>query len=223
MTLRILERFPDCIASSRPAHPDHQGTIGRTSAKPRCSQNARPPFRSRSSKDPPQPQTARTGKPRPIAWWSTTSRFMDLLFALARDAKLNVDIHPGITGYVSLNAIDQTLPQLLTRIAKQVDMRFELDGPNLTGDARHTLPQELQDRLRQHVARCHEQLVNKYANFHQRTCHSRWRLSRRWQYLAHPDREQVEEPFLGIAREEHQATCCTKPTKIISRKAQPKR
>ena len=55
----------------------------------------------------------------------------DLLFALARDAKVNVDIHPGITGAVSLNAINQTLPQLLTRIAKQVDMRFELDGPNL--------------------------------------------------------------------------------------------
>jgi len=58
-------------------------------------------------------------------------KVQDLLFALARDAKLNVDIHPGITGYVSLNAIDQTLPQLLTRISKQVDMRFELDGPNL--------------------------------------------------------------------------------------------
>lgn len=55
----------------------------------------------------------------------------DLLFALARDAKVNVDIHPGITGTVTLNAIDQTLPQLLTRISKQVDMRFELDGPNL--------------------------------------------------------------------------------------------
>lgn len=55
----------------------------------------------------------------------------ELLFALARDAKLNVDIHPGITGTVTLNAIDQTLQQLLTRISKQVDMRWELDGPNL--------------------------------------------------------------------------------------------
>lgn len=54
-----------------------------------------------------------------------------LLFALARDAKLNVDIHPGIMGEVTLNALDQTLPQILTRISKQVDMRFELDGPNL--------------------------------------------------------------------------------------------
>ena len=55
----------------------------------------------------------------------------DLLFALARDAKLNVDVHPGISGTVTLNAIDQSLQQLLTRIAKQVDMRWELDGPNL--------------------------------------------------------------------------------------------
>lgn len=55
----------------------------------------------------------------------------ELLFALARDAKVNVDIHPGIEGRVSLNAIDQTLPQILTRLAKQTDLRFELDGPNL--------------------------------------------------------------------------------------------
>lgn len=54
-----------------------------------------------------------------------------LLFALARDAKINVDIHPGIEGEVTLNALDQTLPQLLSRIAKQVDMRFELNGTNL--------------------------------------------------------------------------------------------
>ncbi|MES2935785.1 MAG: pilus (MSHA type) biogenesis protein MshL [Pseudomonadota bacterium] len=54
-----------------------------------------------------------------------------LLFALARDAKLNVDVHPGIQGTVTLNALDQTMPQLLTRIAKQVDMRFEIEGPNL--------------------------------------------------------------------------------------------
>lgn len=58
-------------------------------------------------------------------------RVHDLLFALARDAKLNIDIHPGIEGQVTMNALDQTLPQLLNRIAKQVDMRWELDGKNL--------------------------------------------------------------------------------------------
>ncbi|MDR0672182.1 MAG: type II and III secretion system protein [Zoogloeaceae bacterium] len=55
----------------------------------------------------------------------------DLLFALARDTKLNVDIHAGLSGRVTLNAIEQTLPQLLSRIARQVDMRFEMDGLNL--------------------------------------------------------------------------------------------
>jgi MSHA biogenesis protein MshL len=58
-------------------------------------------------------------------------RVQDLLYALARDARVNVDIHSGIEGAVTLNVIDQTLPQILTRIAKQVDMRFEMDGPNL--------------------------------------------------------------------------------------------
>ncbi|HEY8068835.1 MAG TPA: type II and III secretion system protein [Burkholderiales bacterium] len=59
-------------------------------------------------------------------------RVQDLLFALARDAKLNVDIHPGVTGSVTLNAIEQTLPQLLGRISRQVDMRYEIDGQTLS-------------------------------------------------------------------------------------------
>ncbi|MCB1958487.1 MAG: pilus (MSHA type) biogenesis protein MshL, partial [Rhodocyclaceae bacterium] len=54
-----------------------------------------------------------------------------LLFTLARDARLNVDVHPGLSGTVTLNAIDQTLPQILQRISRQVDMRFELDGESL--------------------------------------------------------------------------------------------
>ncbi len=53
----------------------------------------------------------------------------EILFALARDAKINIDIHGGIDGTVTLNAINQTLPQILDRISKQVDMRYELkDG-----------------------------------------------------------------------------------------------
>jgi len=55
----------------------------------------------------------------------------ELLFSLIRDARLNVDIHPGIKGVVTLNAVNQTLPQILDRISKQVSLRFHLDGPNL--------------------------------------------------------------------------------------------
>ena len=58
-------------------------------------------------------------------------RVQELLFALARDARINVDIHPDVAGTVTLNAIDQTLPQLLERIARQVDMRYEFHGENL--------------------------------------------------------------------------------------------
>jgi general secretion pathway protein D len=56
----------------------------------------------------------------------------EILFALARDAKINLDIQAGIQGTVTINAIDQTLPQILTRIARQVDMRYELDNGTLT-------------------------------------------------------------------------------------------
>ena len=86
---------------------------------------------------PPVQITPVLPQPRPAARPETYSvvvsnvRVQELLFALARDARLNVDIHPDITGTVTLNAIDQTLPQLLTRIARQVDMRYEIDGQNL--------------------------------------------------------------------------------------------
>ena len=55
----------------------------------------------------------------------------ELLFALARDARLNLDVDPSITGRVSINAIDQTLPQILKRVSRQVSLRYYLDGPNL--------------------------------------------------------------------------------------------
>jgi general secretion pathway protein D len=79
----------------------------------------------------PLPRPKAAGRTETYSVVVNNVKVQDLLFALARDARLNVDIHPGISGSVTLNAIDQTLPQLLSRIAKQVDMRFELDGPNL--------------------------------------------------------------------------------------------
>lgn len=107
--------------------PPSSGHLGADSAPPVAKANI------------PQPvqQSVALPAPKPAAKAETYSvvvkdvRVQELLFALARDARLNVDVHPGITGTVTLNAIDQTLPQLLNRIAKQTDMRFELDGPNL--------------------------------------------------------------------------------------------
>lgn len=87
----------------------------------------------------PEPvrQSAQLPPPRPapkVETYSVTVHkvgVQSLLFALARDAGLNIDIHPGIEGTVTLNALDQTLPQLLQRIARQVDMRYDISGKTL--------------------------------------------------------------------------------------------
>lgn len=55
----------------------------------------------------------------------------ELLFALARDTKQNIDVHPGLQGLVSLNAINETLPGILERISKQVNMRYQVDGQTI--------------------------------------------------------------------------------------------
>ncbi|HWY97214.1 MAG TPA: hypothetical protein VNX69_18600, partial [Steroidobacteraceae bacterium] len=55
----------------------------------------------------------------------------DVLFVLARDAKLSLDISPKVAGQVTLIAVDQTLPQILSRIAEQVEMRYEFADSTL--------------------------------------------------------------------------------------------
>src|SRR5258708_3857695 len=56
----------------------------------------------------------------------------DVLLAMARETRVNFDIHPGLDGTVNLNAIDQTLKQILNRMARQIDMRWETDGQTIT-------------------------------------------------------------------------------------------
>lgn len=52
----------------------------------------------------------------------------DLLFSIARDTQYNIDLHPGITGNVSLNAVQEPLPAILDRIARQANLRYEMNG-----------------------------------------------------------------------------------------------
>lgn len=59
----------------------------------------------------------------------------ELLFSLARDASINVDIASSVEGTVTMNAVDQTLAQILERISKQVSLRYVIDGPNLVVSA----------------------------------------------------------------------------------------
>ena len=57
----------------------------------------------------------------------TNAALDELLFALARDAHINIDVHPGLSGKVTLNAIDQTLLQILDRISAQVPVRYHFE------------------------------------------------------------------------------------------------
>ena len=77
----------------------------------------------------PKPQV--TARPETYSVVVSRVPAQELLFALARDAKLQIDIDSGLTGTITINAVDQTLPQLLARIARQIDMRYELDGQTL--------------------------------------------------------------------------------------------
>ena len=76
----------------------------------------------------PEPTAAESPKLFSVVVQDVSVR--ELLFAMARDAGVNIDVHPQVLGTVSVNAIDQTLPQILDRIGRQVDMRWRLDGTN---------------------------------------------------------------------------------------------
>ncbi|WP_448505536.1 pilus (MSHA type) biogenesis protein MshL [Immundisolibacter sp.] len=56
----------------------------------------------------------------------------ELLFALARDSKLNVDIHPAIQGLVTMNAVNEPLDSILDRLSRQVSLRYKIEGDTLS-------------------------------------------------------------------------------------------
>jgi general secretion pathway protein D len=83
-----------------------------------------PPARVSNFVPPPQPVV----KPQTYSVVVNEVPVKELLNALARDTKQNIDIHPQLQGLVSLNAIDETLPSILERVARQVNMRFRQEG-----------------------------------------------------------------------------------------------
>ena len=110
-----------CATPHLPVSPAH------IAEAPRAAGSIPDPVRQSALPPPPKPSAK-------VETYSVTVHkvpVQSLLFALARDAAMNVDIHPAIEGTVTLNALDQTLPQLLGRIARQVDMRYEIEGRNL--------------------------------------------------------------------------------------------
>jgi len=64
----------------------------------------------------------------------------DLLFALARDAGIDIDLAADIDDKITLNAQEQTLPTLLRRIARHSELNIEIDQQTLvvSRDQPHT-------------------------------------------------------------------------------------
>jgi MSHA biogenesis protein MshL len=68
----------------------------------------------------------------------------EVLYALIRDTKMNADISPLIQGRVTINAINQPLPAILERLARQVDLTYQM-----LGDVLYIAPDQPELRLYQ--------------------------------------------------------------------------
>ena len=119
LTLTLL----GCSPYKRTVLPQSEGHITTPATKP-VPENVPPPARISSFVPPPKPAI----KPPTYSVVVNEVPVKELLLALARDTKQNIDIHPGLGGLVSLNAINETLPAILERIAKQVNLRYRLEG-----------------------------------------------------------------------------------------------
>jgi general secretion pathway protein D len=111
---------------NRPVLPESEGHITTPAAKPTLA-DIPPPARVSSFLPEPKPAI----KAPTYSVVVNEVPVKELLLALARDTRQNIDIHPGLQGLVSLNAIDETLPAILDRIAKQVNLRYRQDGNTL--------------------------------------------------------------------------------------------
>ena len=66
----------------------------------------------------------------PVETWSVSVEDVpvrELLFALARDAEVDIDVDPAIEKRVTMNAVDEPLPRLLHRISRHADLHVEIE------------------------------------------------------------------------------------------------
>jgi general secretion pathway protein D len=115
--------IPGCH-NIKPHIPASEGHITKEQGKGEPAKAIPPPARVSEFLPPPKPAV----KPQTYSVVVSEVPVKDLLLALARDTKQNIDVHPGITGLVSLNAINETLPAILERVSKQVNMRYRVEG-----------------------------------------------------------------------------------------------
>ena len=77
---------------------------------------------------PTAPQLSANDEPVTFDVVVTNVPVRDLLFGLARDSGVNLDVDSGVGGVVTMSALDQTLDAILDRIALQIPIRIERTG-----------------------------------------------------------------------------------------------
>jgi len=111
--------------SYKPTVRPSQGHINTEQFPPKApNEKFLPPVTASEFVPPPKPQVK-------VPTYSVVVQEVpvkELLFALSRDTKQNIDVHPGIQGLVTLNAIDETLPAILERVAQQTNLRYRTEG-----------------------------------------------------------------------------------------------
>lgn len=105
-------------------HIDGQTTQQNQKAAPTAAGAIPKPVKSTTYLPPPTPKA----KEQTYSVVVNEVPVKEILFALARESNLNIDIHPSIQGRVTLNAVDQTLPAILERLAKQVDLTYRIEN-----------------------------------------------------------------------------------------------
>src|SRR5258708_33153543 len=112
----ILLALGDVGCAYKPTVPPSEGHINADQFPPKAAdEKILPPVTVGNFVPQPKPQVK-------VPTYSVVVQEVpvkELLFALSRDTKQNIDVHPGVQGRVTLNAIDETVPAILDGLGRQ--------------------------------------------------------------------------------------------------------
>lgn len=107
----------------RPEHKPSQGHIQRDAANIADADSIPKPVDVAPALPKPEPQKKSSPRHTVVVHQVPVH---ELLFSLARDAKLNLDLDENVEGVVTLNAINQPLDALLDRIAESSGLTYDI-------------------------------------------------------------------------------------------------
>ncbi|MDJ0749193.1 MAG: pilus (MSHA type) biogenesis protein MshL [Woeseiaceae bacterium] len=82
----------------------------------------------------PVPEPLPAPSPEPVRTYTVVVKDVpvnDLLFSLARDAGLDLDLQADSRKTVTINAVERPVDEILARLAEQASLRYQLRGSNL--------------------------------------------------------------------------------------------